>query len=142
MFGSKVKADPPGPTVIGKGCIVEGTVRASGPVQVDGRIDGALFAEGCHVAIGPSGSITGDVMAGDLAIGGRVEGTLSVLGHLHIATGASVHGAVCYGSLEVERGGVLIGRVLHDDAEMQIEITAEDPTPATPQLPASEPARA
>ena len=143
MFGSKAKETPSGPTVIGKGCMIEGTVRATGFVQVDGRIDGGLFAEGCHVAVGVSGHITGDVMAQDLAVGGSIEGNVSVLGHLHVGAHASVQGAVCYGSLTVERGGVLIGRVLQDGTDAQLEAAVE-PSLASgpPPLPAPEPAGA
>lgn len=110
MFGSK-KTHPQEPTLIGKGAVIEGTVRVYGPVQVDGQIDGALLAEG-HVSVGPTGSVVGELVAEELALGGRVDGRIQVRNHLYIAPGASARGEVRYGTLQVDRGGVIDGSTL------------------------------
>jgi cytoskeletal protein CcmA (bactofilin family) len=123
MFAKKPKTRAAEPTVIGKGTTVEGTIRAAGSVQVDGQIDGALIADG-HVSIGPNGSIIGELVADDLAISGRVEGRVCVRNHLYVAPGAIASGEVRYGSLQVERGGVIDGSALHGE----MTITMEPPT--------------
>jgi cytoskeletal protein CcmA (bactofilin family) len=115
MFRSKGPAVSSEPTVIGKGTVIEGTVRVCGRVQVDGQIDGSLIAEG-HVSVGPTGSVIGEVVAEELAVGGRVEGKVSVRDHLHVAPGGIARGEVRYGSLQVERGGVIDGSTAHGDA--------------------------
>ena len=115
MFGSKAKTSASTePTIIGRGTVIEGTVRVAGRVQVDGAIDGSLLAEG-HVSVGPTGSILGEVIAHELAVGGRVEGKVSVREHLHIAPQGVCRGDVRYGSLQVDRGGVLDGSTAHGD---------------------------
>jgi cytoskeletal protein CcmA (bactofilin family) len=108
MFGNKSRSESAEPTVIGSGTVVEGSIRVGGPIQVDGQIDGALIAEG-DAAIGRTGSVLGDVFADDLMIAGRVEGNVTVRDHLHVASGGSMLGEARYGSLQVDRGGVLAG---------------------------------
>lgn len=134
MFKSKASAkSATEPTVIGKGTVIEGTVRVSGRVQVDGQIDGSLIAEG-PVAVGPSGSIVGEVVADELTVGGRVEGRVNVREHLHIAPQGIARGEVRYGSLQVDRGGVLDGSTLRGEDTNTLE-AAGDSAHAPPPLP-------
>jgi cytoskeletal protein CcmA (bactofilin family) len=125
MFGNKSKTNAATePTVIGRGTLIEGTVRVSGRVQVDGRIDGTLVAEG-PVSVGPSGSIIGEVVAHELAVGGRVEGKVSIREHLHVAPNGVCRGEVRYGSLQVDRGGVLDGSTAHGDDTSTLQTDAD-----------------
>ena len=89
MFGQK-KAAATEPTVIGQGAVIEGSLRVSGRVQVDGRIEGSLIVDGM-VSVGPTGSVVGDIEADELAVGGRVEGNVTARKHLYVAA----TGAVC-----------------------------------------------
>jgi cytoskeletal protein CcmA (bactofilin family) len=117
MFGSKSKtrsSSSSEPTVIGKGTVIQGTIRVCGRVQVDGSIDGTLIAEG-HVSVGPTGVVLGELVAEELAIGGRVEGKVNVRDHLHIAPGGTARGEMRYGSLQVDRGGVIDGSTAHGE---------------------------
>jgi cytoskeletal protein CcmA (bactofilin family) len=107
MFGKKA-ASAAEPTVIGRGAVIEGKVRASGPIQIDGHVDGALIVDG-SVSVGPNGAITGEVGADDIVVGGRVQGKLFARAHLHVASGGSVRGEVRYGSLQIDRGGLIDG---------------------------------
>jgi cytoskeletal protein CcmA (bactofilin family) len=135
MFGSKAtKSSSTEPTVIGKGTVIEGTVRVSGRVQVDGQIEGSLLAEG-HVSVGPSGSIVGEVVADELAIGGRVEGKIHVREHLHVAPQGIARGELRYGSLQVDRGGVLDGSTAHGENTGTLEGARGTESSEPPPLP-------
>jgi cytoskeletal protein CcmA (bactofilin family) len=59
----------------------------------------------------------GEVIADEVAVGGRVEGKLTARKHLHVAATGALHGEVCYGSLQVERGGVVDGHTARGDAD-------------------------
>jgi cytoskeletal protein CcmA (bactofilin family) len=131
MFGVR-KASSPAPTVIGKGTLIEGTVRVAGPVQVDGVIEGALIAEG-HVSIGPTGAVLGELVAAELDLGGRAEGHVQVRDHLRVAPGAVARGHVRYGTLEVVRGGII------DGSALQTEAHASESDPALPAAVGSAP---
>jgi cytoskeletal protein CcmA (bactofilin family) len=135
MRWSKANSNRPGPTVIGKGTLIEGVVRVSGSVQVDGHIDGGLHAEG-HVSIGPSGCVLGELIAEELAVGGRIEGTVNVRNHLYVAPGAAVRGEVRYGSLQVDRGGVIDGSALPGE-EPKLKAEPAEPVALPPPLPAA-----
>lgn len=125
MFGNKSKSNvATEPTVIGRGSLIEGTIRVSGRVQVDGNIDGTLIAEG-PVSVGPSGSIIGECVAHELAVGGRVEGKVSVREHLHVAPNGVCRGEVRYGSLQVDRGGVLDGSTAHGEDTNTLQTDGE-----------------
>jgi cytoskeletal protein CcmA (bactofilin family) len=133
MFGKKSKTNAATePTVIGRGTVIEGTVRVTGRVQVDGQIDGTLIAQG-NVSVGPSGVISGEVVAHDLVVGGRVEGKVNVTELLHIAPNGIARGEVRYGSLCVDRGGVLDGSTAHGEDTNTLQVDA-DPA-STPPLP-------
>jgi cytoskeletal protein CcmA (bactofilin family) len=135
MFGSKsTKSSSTEPTVIGKGTVIEGTVRVSGRVQVDGQIEGTLLAEG-HVSVGPSGSIVGEVVADELAVGGRVEGKINVREHLHVAPKGIARGELRYGSLQVDRGGVLDGSTAHGEETGTLQTVRGEPSSEPPPLP-------
>jgi len=114
MFKSKSSAASSEPTVIGKGTMIQGTIKVTGRVQIDGHIDGTLVAEG-HVSVGPTGAVIGEVYAEELAVGGKVEGKVNVKNHLHIAPGGTARGEMRYGSLQVDRGGVIDGSTAHGD---------------------------
>jgi cytoskeletal protein CcmA (bactofilin family) len=129
MFGNKARTRTAEPTVIGRGSTIEGTIHAPGAVQVDGHLEGALIADG-HVAIGPTGSIIGEIVADDVALRGRVEGRICVRNHLHVAFGGSARGEVRYGTLQVDRGGVIDGSALQGDVDLTI--TAEPTLPDEP----------
>jgi cytoskeletal protein CcmA (bactofilin family) len=134
MFRSKPVTEP---TVIGQGAVIEGNLRASGRVQIDGRLEGKLEVDG-QVSVGPHGAIIGEVIADELAIGGRVEGKLTARKHLYIAAKGEVHGEVTYASLQVERGAVLDGRTLHGESKQaQSENGAERARPS--QIPGAFP---
>src|SRR5690349_21533232 len=102
------------PTVIGQGAVIEGNIRISGRVQIDGRIEGCLTVGGL-VSVGPTGSISGEVIADELAVGGRVEGKITVHKHLYVAATGAVCGELCYGTLQVERGAIIDGRALQGE---------------------------
>jgi cytoskeletal protein CcmA (bactofilin family) len=140
MFKSKGPTSSSEPTVIGKGTVVEGTIRVSGRVQIDGQIDGTVIAEG-HVSVGPDGSILGEVSAEELAVGGRVEGKITVRGHLHIAPAGIARGDMRYGSLQVDRGGVIDGSTVREGADAG-DAEHGGPSAAPPSLTSGRPVTA
>lgn len=136
MFGSKSEE----PTVIGRGAVIEGTVRIRGRVQVDGRVDGVLEVEGT-LSVGPEGRIRGEVTAEDIAVGGEIEGKITARKHLHVVRTGKVRGEVRYDTLQIDRGALLDGRTLHgDDAPVakaqDAGVAEEDIELAPPSLPA------
>jgi cytoskeletal protein CcmA (bactofilin family) len=136
MFAGNGKSHRAGPTVIGHKALVQGSIRLDGSLQIDGRIEGIVIVEGV-ASIGPTGCVIGDMFADDdLTVGGRIEGNVSVRKHLRITRDGCIIGHVRYGSLQVDRGGILTGSTAQGedtisiDYELESAATAPDPMPA------------
>ena len=88
--------------------IVEGTVIKGDIVsQADFRLDGELignFHSTGKLVIGPSGSVTGEVICNNADIEGKFNGTIQVAEVLNVKAKASIHGEVTVGKLSVEPG--------------------------------------
>jgi cytoskeletal protein CcmA (bactofilin family) len=123
MMASKGKARAAEMIVIGYGAVIEGAVRSAASVHLNGRVEGLLIAEG-EAVIGETGSVHGDVIAEQLVLEGAIDGNVSVRGHLLVAASGVLRGEVRYGTLQVERGGILAGSALHGENVITIEAEA------------------
>jgi len=131
MFKRSAETSTGEPTVIGRGSRVAGTLRVKGRVQIDGEVEGHVFAEGGHVSIGPSGSVVGELSAAELVVGGRIEGTVRVTGLVHVVSGGSAIGMLQYSGIQVDRGGALEELSAEDlDKLMNGEYTAPAARPS------------
>ncbi|GIZ08029.1 polymer-forming cytoskeletal protein [Flavobacterium sp. UMI-01] len=88
--------------------IVEGTV-INGDIisQADFRLDGELignFQSTGKLVIGPSGSVTGDIICKNADIEGTFNGKIQVAEILNVKSKARIHGEVTVGKLAVEPG--------------------------------------
>src|SRR5262249_59096320 len=85
-----------GGLVVAAGETIAGpAVSASGPVRIDGRVNGAVYVGRGDLRI--DGRVTGDVLVldGDALISGRVGGSVTVFsGKATVRPGAVVHGDV------------------------------------------------
>ncbi|MEK7254277.1 MAG: polymer-forming cytoskeletal protein [Bacteroidota bacterium] len=91
-----------------QGTILEGKVKATTDIRVDGTIKGDLVCDS-KVIIGPTGVVEGTVRCQNAVIEGRFEGNLSVSELLNIRETAKVLGEVSYGKLVVQSGAVISG---------------------------------
>lgn len=105
-------------TVIGPGCRVTGTVRATGHVFVSGVVDGDVRAPSVTVAV--RGHVDGSLTARDAIVAGRVDGDLCVTNHLRLTPTAAVTGGLACRRLVLEQGAHFRGH-----ASMSLD---EDPT--------------
>ncbi|MBI5914878.1 MAG: polymer-forming cytoskeletal protein [Bacteroidetes bacterium] len=91
-----------------QGTSIEGKVKATNDIRVDGNIKGDLFCD-AKVIIGPTGLIEGTVKCQNAVIEGRMDGILVVTELLNIRETAKVTGEVTYGKLIVQSGAVISG---------------------------------
>lgn len=95
-------------TLVGAGTLVQGKVRASRSLRVDGRIDGEVEVEG-DVMVGEKGVIAASVTARNAFIAGEVRGDVRVAGRVELAATARLHGDIWCRELSVARGAVFQG---------------------------------
>ncbi|MCC6727496.1 MAG: polymer-forming cytoskeletal protein [Saprospiraceae bacterium] len=91
-----------------QGTVVEGKVRATNDIRIDGTIKGDLVCD-AKVIIGPSGVIEGTIKCQNAVVEGQFNGILTVAELLNIRETAKVIGDVSYGKLIVQSGAVISG---------------------------------
>jgi cytoskeletal protein CcmA (bactofilin family) len=62
-------------TVIGKGICIRGEVTGEEDFFLDGVLEGNITLTGKRLTVGANGVIHADIVAGDLVVFGRVEGS-------------------------------------------------------------------
>ena len=103
------KKEKPYTDLLGKtNRIVEGTVIKGDIVsKADFRLDGELignFESTGKLVIGPTGSVTGDIICNNADIEGKFNGNIKVAELLNIKSKASIQGDAVVGKLAVEPG--------------------------------------
>ena len=125
-------------TLISARTTIEGDVRFSGGLHVDGKIKGRVIAEegsDAVVRLSEVGEITGDVIAPHIIINGSVNGDVRSSAHLELAGKASITGSVYYQLIEMAVGATVNGNLIRQketsgllshEAVVSGEVIAED----------------
>jgi len=95
--------------IIGKGTVIEGTLRSSGNVHISGTVNGDLEVEGRTVVM-PGGVVDGQVNSASAEIGGHVKGQVRVRERLVLKSTAVVEGDLYTQKLVIEDGATFTGR--------------------------------
>jgi cytoskeletal protein CcmA (bactofilin family) len=96
-------------TIISNGVKIEGKVSSTGSIRVDGTLQGDLNARG-NVTVGEQGSITGEIIANMVTIGGNVIGTVNAKDKLVLETKCVLKGDVITKVLAIEAGAKFDGK--------------------------------
>jgi len=101
-------------TLIGKASRVHGDMEFAGGLHLDGSIAGNLRAvpiEGSSLSISETGSIEGNVEAGNVMLNGTVRGDIVARGRVVLGATAQVQGNVYYGVIEMTLGAQIMGKL-------------------------------
>lgn len=112
MFGKKKQ--PPIKSLIAQGTCIEGNLRFSDGLRVDGEVIGDIRAsEGTTsiLVISESASVTGLIHADHVIINGRVKGPVHASELLELQPKAKIEGEVSYRALEMHQGAVIFGQL-------------------------------
>ena len=96
-------------SVISKDVEITGTIKSSGSIRVDGKLDGELHSTGDAV-IGPSAQIKGNIVVNSATIEGAVQGNVTAKDRIEMKSTARVTGDIRAKRLSVEDGVTFIGR--------------------------------
>jgi cytoskeletal protein CcmA (bactofilin family) len=119
MFGSKKSTSNSTrgvETLIARNTAVEGTVKFTGALTIEGKVTGDIIAESDKdsvVRITSEGRVTGEVRSPDVIINGHVKGDVFASGQLVLASDAVVDGNVHYNLIEMEKGAQINGNMVH-----------------------------
>ena len=134
------------PSIIAPGTLILGGIKTAGDIQIDGRIEGDLFA--ASATLGSESELIGDLFAERAHIRGRVDGNVYAH-HVMLATGAQVAGDLSCKTFEVESGAKLEGHCRHPEnplaeaQQRQAAKSARNQAPVfapPPRMPAPAPA--
>lgn len=96
-------------TVLGANCSLEGTLRSSANIRLDGTFTGTLEITG-NVLVGETAKITADINAKNISIAGAVRGNISGKKVQLLRTGR-VWGDIHAAALTTEEGAFIDGKI-------------------------------
>jgi cytoskeletal protein CcmA (bactofilin family) len=112
MFGKKKQ--PPIRTLIGEGTLIQGELRFTDGLRIDGEVLGDVVAAsgaGSILVISEKARVTGKVSAGHVIINGSVVGPVHSTALLELQPKASIVGDVSYEALEMHQGATIDGEL-------------------------------
>ncbi len=110
MFGSKKQ--PAIRSLIGEGSRIEGTLRFSDGLRIDGEVQGDVLADPNSktiLVISEKARVTGFVQAAHVIINGTVIGPVESSQLLELQPKALIQGDVRYAALEMHQGATIEG---------------------------------
>lgn len=115
-FLSQVNQDSPGLSTdtgsmtVGEQVHVNGEIKDFANLEILGSFSGDL--SGAGLTVGSSGDVDGNVEVETLTVIGQLHGEIKVSGHVVIRSTGRFEGQLSYGSIEVENGCQISGRLL------------------------------
>jgi cytoskeletal protein CcmA (bactofilin family) len=94
--------------LIGNGTVIEGEVKASGDLRIDGTIRGSVTSR-AKVVVGSTGQVLGDIVCQNADISGHVKGKTTVSEMLFLKASGKINGDIVTGKLVVEVGASFTG---------------------------------
>ena len=120
MFGKKKQ--PPIKSLIAQGSCIEGNLKFTDGLRIDGEVIGDICANedsSSILVISESATVTGRIFAEHVIINGRVIGPVHASELLELQPKAKIQGDVSYKALEMHQGAIIFGqlRSTSQDAE-------------------------
>ncbi|HOK62198.1 bactofilin family protein [Tenuifilum sp.] len=89
--------------LVGFGTEINGDIKSSGDLRIDGTLVGNLNVKG-KVVVGETGKIKGELVCKNSDISGVVEGKITVDELLSLKSSARINGDITVGKLAIEPG--------------------------------------
>jgi len=96
-------------SVISSEVEITGTIKSSGSIRVDGKLDGELHCTGDAI-VGKSAQIKGNLMVSSAIIEGAIQGNVTAKDRIEMKSTARVNGDIRAKRLSVEDGVQFVGR--------------------------------
>jgi len=115
MFAAKqAKPNAHVDTLIGSGSRIEGDIRFSGGLRIDGAVTGNIISQDSGtLVLSEQAVVEGEIRVARAVINGKVTGPIHTSESLELQAKARVSGDIYYAALEVHLGAVVQGRLVH-----------------------------
>ena len=120
MFGKKKQ--PPIKSLIAQGSLIEGNLKFTDGLRIDGEVVGDIRAadgSASILVISESASVSGQIFADHVIINGRVVGPVHASELLELQPKAKIAGDVSYKALEMHQGAVITGQLRPTHQEIE-----------------------
>lgn len=106
-------------TLIGRGTTIDGDLRFSGGLHVEGVIKGNLAADGddATLILSEHGHIQGEVRVPSMVLNGMIDGDVFASGKVELFEKARICGDVYYNLLEMAVGAEVNGKLVRQKPE-------------------------
>ncbi len=104
-------------TLIGATTRIQGDVRFTGGMRIDGEVTGNVIADAGKpslLVISDQAKIHGEVKVAHLVTNGEINGSVHSTELLELQPKARINGDVNYKQLEMHAGALIAGRLSHD----------------------------
>jgi len=91
--------------------VVTGDLQTTGSLRIEGRLEGSVL-KADSVVVGVGATMSGDIHAREVVLGGTLTGNVHASERIELQATAVVTGDVHTGSVLIQEGGVVNGRVL------------------------------
>lgn len=109
-------------TVIAEGTFIEGQLKLTCHIQIDGQVKGNIETDQC-VTISAAGSVEGSIRCDCLIVNGRFVGKVYSKS-LQILESGHLEGEVSATEFTIEKGGVFLGSSRNINAEEVVPLTS------------------
>jgi cytoskeletal protein CcmA (bactofilin family) len=90
---------------------IKGDLQTPGSLRIDGRLEGSIRGAD-SVVLGAGATMIGDIQAREVVLGGTLTGNVHASERVELQATATITGDVRTGSVLIQEGGVVNGRVL------------------------------
>ena len=107
-------------TIIGTSLRVDGNLLLRNSVRIDGVVNGNILQDDEHeatVAIAKGATVTGDIRAKHVIVSGTLRGNIFSSDRVELLETAFVTGDITYGSLGIQVGARVDGKLCQADSE-------------------------
>jgi len=104
-------------TLIASGAVIDGIIRFAGILEIEGRVNGDIFAIGddqAVIRVLQGGYVGGEIFAPLVIVNGTVTGNICAGEHVELAAHAVINGDVRYSLLEMTKGAQVNGRLIFE----------------------------
>ena len=115
-------------SLIGQNTEIQGEVKFSGGVHIDGKIQGKVIGENDGSSLlsqSEHGEIEGEVRSPYVVINGIVNGDVHGSRHVELLSNAKIKGNVYYNLVELAVGAEVNGKLVHTPAKPEEEVGLE-----------------
>jgi cytoskeletal protein CcmA (bactofilin family) len=117
MFGKTNKTSPID-SLIGAGTTIEGNITFVGGLRIDGHVKGNVRAAGNKpgtLVLSELAKVEGEIDVAHIVVNGTVAGPVRATEYVELLPKARVTGDVCYKSIEIHVGAIVMGQLVYEN---------------------------